>query len=139
MLVLTFSYIIDFVVEPEVCALERSGSSPGQELLGVITSHGPSRESYMSSRKSRGTAAAIALPAADAAVSDERVRAAISSPAGTPALLQRGMSGGSAEMVEPESPREISGDRGGPTEAERPKPALPRASQKPETTRARDG
>src|SRR5438128_8449086 len=29
-------------------------SSPGQELLGVITSHGPFRESYSPSRKSRG-------------------------------------------------------------------------------------
>src|ERR1019366_898245 len=46
-------------------------SPPGQELLGVITSHGPSRESYRSSRKSRGSAEAIAPSAADAAVSAE--------------------------------------------------------------------
>ena len=65
-------------------------SPPGQELLGVITSHGPSRESYRPSRKSRGwPAEAIGPPAADAALSAERVRAALSSPAGAPALLQR--------------------------------------------------
>ena len=31
-------------------------SSPGQELLGVITSHGPSRESYRSAQKASGWA-----------------------------------------------------------------------------------
>src|SRR5277367_4158759 len=67
------------------------GSPPGQELLGVITSHGPSRESYSPSRKSRGTAAAIAVSAADETLSAQRVRAALSSPAGAPALLQPGM------------------------------------------------
>src|SRR5450432_2954654 len=55
-------------------------SAPGQELLGVITSHGPSRESYRSSRKSRGWAEAIAPSAADAALSAERVRGALRSP-----------------------------------------------------------
>src|ERR1035437_10077657 len=112
-------------------------SPPGQELQGVITSHGPSRESYSPSRKSRGTAAAIAVSAADETLSAQRVRAALSSPAGAPALLQRGMPGGGTEMVAPESPRKIPGDGGGPTETERPKPALPGARQKPKTTRAR--
>src|SRR5664279_1913999 len=133
----SISYIVDFVIEPEVCALERNGLLSGQELLGVITSHGPSRESYRSSRKSRGSAEAIAPSAADAAVSAEGVRGALSPTAGTPALLRRGMPGGGTEMVAPESPREIPGDGGGPTETEWSKRALPGARQKPENTRAR--
>jgi hypothetical protein len=112
-------------------------SPPGQELLGVITSHGPFRESYRSSRKSRGSAEAIAPPAADAVLSAERMRAALSSPAGAPALLQRALPGGGAEMVAVEGAATIPGDGGGPTETERAKPALPGAGQKPETTRAR--
>src|ERR1700674_4956778 len=113
-------------------------SPPGQELLGVITSHGPSRESYRSSRKSRGWATeAIAPSAADARLSAEGMRAAFSSPTSAPALLQRGLPEGGAEMVALESPREISGDDGGPAETERAKPALPGARQKPETIKAR--
>ena len=81
-----------------------TGSPPGQELLGVITSHGPSRESYRSSRKSRGSAEAFSTPAAHAVLSAERMRAALSSPAGAPALLQRRMPEGGAEMVAVESP-----------------------------------
>jgi hypothetical protein len=38
-----------------------------------------------------------------------------------------------------EGPTEISGDAGGPTETERPKPALPGAGQEPETTTAHGG
>src|SRR5712692_4569741 len=134
----SFSYIVDFVIEPEVCAPERSGSPPGQELLGVVTSHGPSRESYSLSPKSRGwPAEAPGTSAADAALSVEVMRGALPSPAGSPTLLQRALPGGSAEMVALESPREISGDDGGPTETERRKPTLPGAHQKPETTRAR--
>jgi len=44
---------------------------PGQELQGVITSHGPSRESYRSSRKSRGSAEGFKTPAAHAVLFDE--------------------------------------------------------------------
>ena len=114
-------------------------SPPGPELLGVITSRGPSRECYRSSRKSRGWATeAIAPSAADARLSAEGMRAAFSSPASAPALLQRGLPEGSAEMVALESPREISGDDGGPAETERAKPTLPGARQKSETTRAKD-
>jgi len=40
-------------------------------------------------------------------------------------------------MVAEESPREISGDSGGPTKTEPAKPALPGTSQKPETTGAK--
>ena len=113
-------------------------SPPGPELLGVITSRGFSRESYTPSRKSRGwPAEAIATSAADARLSAEGMRAAFSSPTSAPALLQRGLPEGGAEMVALESPRDISGDGGVPTETERAKPALPGARQKPETTRAR--
>ena len=86
-------------------------SPPGQELLGVITSHGPSRESYRPSRKSSGAAEAIGPPAADAALSAERMRAALSSPAGAPALLQRRMPGGGAEMVAVEGAADDTGRR----------------------------
>src|ERR1035438_9279168 len=57
------------------------------DLLGVVTSHGPFRESYESSRKSRGSAEAIGPQAEDAGLSTERMRAALSSAAGAPALL----------------------------------------------------
>src|SRR3977135_2768769 len=112
-------------------------SSPGQELLGVITSHGPSRESYTTSRKSRRSAEAIGTPAAHAALSAERVRAALSSPPSMPALLQRALQEGSAAMVAVEGAATIPGHHSGQTETEWAKPALPGARQKPETTRAR--
>ena len=112
-------------------------SPPGQELLGVITSHGPSRESYRSSRKSRGSAEAIAPSAADAVLSAERVRGALPSAAGAPALLQRRVPGSGAEMVALEGPGKIPGDQGRQAATERSKPALPGAREKPETARAR--
>jgi hypothetical protein len=97
-------------------------SPPGQELLGVVTSHGPSRESYRSSRKSRRSAKAFDTPAAYAALSAERMRPALSSPAGAPAVLQRALPGGGAEMVAVEGAATIPGDDGGQTETQRPKP-----------------
>src|SRR5450432_4767255 len=112
-------------------------SPPGQELLGVITSHGPSRESYRSSRKSSGSAEEIAPSTADAALSAERVRGALRSPAGAPALLQRRVLGSGAGMVAMEGPGKIPGDQGRPAATERSKPALPGAREKPETPRAR--
>ena len=129
-------YSVDSVMSRRFAPRRGVASPPGQELLGVITSRGPSRESYNPSRKSRGTAAAIAVSAADETLSAQRVRAALSSPAGAPALLQPTVPGGGTEMVAPESPRKIPGNGGGPTKTERAKPALPRARQEPETTRA---
>ena len=80
-------------------------SPPGPELLGVITSRGPSRECYRSGRKSRGgPAEAIAWPAANTLVSTERLREALSSPAGAPTILQQRVPGGGAAMVTVESP-----------------------------------
>jgi hypothetical protein len=112
-------------------------SAPGQELLGVITSHGPSRESYRSSRKSRGPAQAIAASAADAVLPVERVRGALPSAAGAPALLQRRVSGSGAGMVALEGAGKIPGDQGLQAATERSKPALPGAHEKPETVRAK--
>jgi hypothetical protein len=47
--------------EPEVCH-RRERRVAGEDLLGVIASHGPYRESDRSPRKSRGSAKAIAPP-----------------------------------------------------------------------------
>jgi len=92
----------------------------------VITSHGPSRESCTPAQESSGwPAKASGTSAAELSVSAKRVRAALSTEAGIPALLQHGMPGGGTEMVAPESPGEIPGDGSGPTETERPKPPLP--------------
>lgn len=111
-------------------------SPPGPELLGVVTSHGPFRESYKPCRKARGQAAATGRPlAADAALSAEGVRAALSSPASAAAVLQRALPSGGAEVVAVEGAAAIPGDEGRPGETEWPKPALPGAGQKPETTR----
>src|SRR6266851_1409125 len=113
-------------------------SPPGQELLGVITSHGPSRESYSPCRKSRGGAAqAIAPPAANPPVSAERLRAAVSSPAGPPTILQPRVPSGGAAVGAVEGAATIPDDQRGPTEAERARAALPGAGQKPETPGAR--
>ena len=111
-------------------------SPPGPELLGVITSHGPFRESTMPSRKARGRAA-FGTPAADAPVSAERMRTALSSPAGAAALLQSALPGGGAEMVAVEGPAEVPGHHGRQSAAERPKRALPGAGAEPETAGAR--
>src|ERR1700735_4717648 len=94
----------------------RVASTPGQELLGVITSHGPSRESYNSIRKSSRSAEAIGTPATETAVPAERMRAALSSPAFSTAVLQRGLPEGGAEMVAVEGPATIPDDEGRQTE-----------------------
>ena len=104
----------------------------------MTTSHGPSRESYQARREAgMWSAAASALPATDTPVSAKRVRGTFSSATGAPALLQRGVPESGTKMVALESPREIPGDGGGPTETERSKPALSGADQKPKNTRAR--
>jgi len=107
-------------------------SPPGPELLGVITSRGPSRESYTPSRKSRGwPAEAIAPSAADARLSAEGMRAAFSSVAGAPAVLQPALPGGGAAMVAVEGTAALPGEGGGQTETEQPKRALPGAAAEP--------
>jgi len=73
-------------------------------------------------RKSRGwpeeAGEAIAPAFAEAALSAEGMRAAFSSPASAPALLQRALPGGGAAMVAVEGAATIPGDKGGPTEKE---------------------
>ena len=58
-----------------------------------------------------GRPEAIGPPAADAALSAERMRAALSSAAGAPALLQRRVPGGGAEMVAVEGAADDTGRR----------------------------
>ena len=66
----------DFVMSRRSTAPRRRvGSPPGRELLGVITSHGPSRECYTPAQKSSGRPAeALDSPTAWPALSAERVR-----------------------------------------------------------------
>ena len=83
-------------------------SSPGQELLGVITSHGPSRESYTTVQKSSGRPAeAPAMLAAVATVSAQRLRAALPSATIAPEVLQRVLPGAGAEVVAVEGTTEV--------------------------------
>ena len=110
------------------------GPPPGQELLGAVTSHGPSRESYKQSRETRGRAAAAGSPPAQGpALSAEGMRAAFSSAASAAALLQSAVPGGGAGVVAVEGAATLPRDGGGPTEAERAEPALPGAGPQPET------
>ena len=109
-------------------------SPPGQEFLGVSTSHGPFRESYTSIRKSTRPAEEVGAPAPETAVSAERMRAALPSAAGPPALLQRALPGGGAKVVGVESAAAIPGHEGWQTETQRPEPPLPGASPKPHAT-----
>src|SRR5436309_85973 len=105
---------------------EECDSPPGQEFLGVVTSHGFYRESNTSSRKSRGwPSEAIAPTAADPPLPTERMRAAFSSSASAPTVLQRGVPGCGAAMVTVEGPGEIPDHPGRQAETERAKPALP--------------
>jgi len=100
-------------------------SLPGRELLGAITSNGPSRKCDKPSRKARRQPAeTVGSPAADTAMLAERLRGAHSPPASAPALLQRGVPEGGTEMVAVEGAAELPGDGGGPTEEEWAKPAL---------------
>jgi hypothetical protein len=111
---------------------EDSDSPPGQELLGVITSHGPSRESYTSAQKSSGgTAAAPGTAATSAVLSAERMRAALLSAASAPAVLQRAVSKGGAEVGAVESAAEVPDHRWRQAETQWTKPALPGACHKP--------
>jgi hypothetical protein len=67
----------------------------------------------MSSRNSRGgSAEAFGTPAAYAELPAERMRGALRSPAGAPALLQRRVPGSGAGMVAMEGPGKIPGDQG---------------------------
>jgi hypothetical protein len=106
-----FRYSIDFVMSRRFAPWRGVDSPPGQELLGVITSHGPYRESYRSAQKASGWATeAIRASAAAAVLPAESVRATLSAPPGGAALLQRGLPEGGAEVVALEGPATIPGD-----------------------------
>ena len=63
------------------------------------------------------------------------MRATLSAPASTAALLQQWMPGGCAAMVAAEGPRKIPGDASGQRKTERAKRALSGARQRPKDTR----
>jgi hypothetical protein len=109
------------------------GPPPGQELLGAVTSHGPSRESHKRSRETIGQAAPGSPPAQGPTLSAQGMRAAFSSAASAAALLQSAVPGGGAGVVAVEGAATLPRDGGGPTEAERAEPALPGAGPQPET------
>ena len=110
------------------------GPPPGQELLGAITSHGPSRESYKQSRETSGEAAAPGSPPAPGpGLSAQRMRAAFPSAASGATLLQSAMPGGGTGVVAVEGAATVPGDSRRQAQAERPKPALPGAGPQPET------
>jgi len=118
-----FNYIEETYLAQEKmkmpCPGEDFHSPPEQELLGAITSHGPSRESYTPAKESSDwPTEAFVTSAAEPAVSAERLRPALSSAASAPALLQRRVPDGGAEMVEMEGAAEISGNEVGPSKAE---------------------
>jgi len=104
---------------------EERRSPPGQELLGVVTSHGPSRESYTPAQKASCWPAET--QAAAAAMSAQRLRAAFSPAAIVPALLRRGLPEGGTQVVAVEGAATLPGIGGGPRETKRPKSALPGA------------
>ena len=111
-------------------------SPPGPELLGAITSHGPSRESYKLFRKARRPPAKEASAAAtDTALSAERMRTTLSTPTRAAAVLQRWLPGGGAGMVGVEGPADLPKHGGGQAEAERAKPTLPEAHPGPKAVR----
>ena len=128
--------VVDLVLIRRSAAPRRGVQSPPeQELLGAMTSLGPSRECYKPSRKSRGRPAETAgAPTAVAAVPAQRMRAELSAPTDAAALLQRAVPEGSAGVVAVEGPGEVSGHGGGQAETQRAKPALPGARQVPQTT-----
>lgn len=104
-----------------------------------MTSHGPSRESYKCGRKARVAAAKTTRAASTgAALSTERMRAALSCWAAAAALLQRSVPWGGAEVVAVEGAADLPGQRGRQTEAEWAKPALPGASAEAENTAGRE-
>ena len=118
--------------EPEVHrAPERSAFLSGVGASGSRHLPWPSQESYQPNRKARG-AAAFGPPTADAAVSAERVRAALSSTASAPALLHRTLPAGGAEVVAvprlPVSGFAGSGHFGGPRRCVRYESAIHRTA-----------
>jgi hypothetical protein len=128
-------YSVDFQLSRRFTVPRRGVRFPSRaELLGAITSHGPSRESYTPLRKERGPRAETACPsAAGPAVLAQGMRAALSPRKCATALLQQRVSGSGAGVVGVESSAEVPGHGGWQTKAERTKPALPEARQRAKT------
>ncbi len=99
----------------------------GQEARWPALAVIPGKSIYLISR--------IGEAATDAAVSAERMRSALLSGASAPAVLQQTVSRSGAEVVAVESPATISRNGSGPSQTQRPKPALPGAGQESETNR----
>jgi hypothetical protein len=93
----------------------------------------------MAQKASGWAAKAPVTTAAFPWLSAQGMRATFSSAPSAPALLQRRLPEGGAEVVTVEGAATLPGNGSGPGEAQRAKPALPRAGQEPETTRARGG
>jgi len=113
-------------------------SSPGQELLGAFTSHGPSRGLYLPIRASpmHWRTEGAGAPPANPAMPAQRMPAKVSPAAGAATLLRTGVPEGGAEVVALEGAAAIPGDRSGQRKTQRAKSALPRARPKPETSQA---
>ena len=88
------------------------GPPPGQELLGAVTSHGPSRESYKQSRETSDQAASGSSPAQGPVLSAEGMRAAFPSGTTAAALLQSAVPGGGAGVVAVEGAATLPRDGG---------------------------
>jgi hypothetical protein len=120
-----------YSVEAEVAAPRRGvGPSPGQELLGVITSHGPIRESYTPIGKATGARVEPGgPPAARPVLFTERMRAALFPETCAAAVLQCAVSAGGTGLVSVEGPAEVSDHGAGQAEAKPAKPAIPETRQ----------
>jgi hypothetical protein len=106
-------------------------------FLGAITSHGPSRESYTSGRKSSASTAEATGPAtAHPTVSAQGMRAPFSSPASSPALLQRAVPDSGAGVVALEGAAKIPRHGGRERKTQRAKLPVPRARPKAQATTA---
>ena len=114
------------------CAPERNATPRRGMSFREPHSRGPYRGFYTSGRRSESGLARLGakappVPAANAALSIERMRAAFSSAARPTAVLQRGMHQRGARLVVLEGSAELPGDTGGQREAQRTEPALSRA------------
>ena len=118
---------------PAVCP-GKEWSPSRARASGSCHSNRPSRGLYPPTRPCglrRGTEAAGA-PATNPPMPVEGLRAAIPSRTGATTLLQPGVPPGRAAVVAPEGPAKVRGNGGGPGEAQRAEPALPRACAQPQ-------
>ena len=129
--------VVDLVLIRRSAAPRRGVQSPpGQELLGAITSLGPSRECYTPSRKSRGAAGGNGRRAGRGARRcllkgcEQRFRPRQARQRYCSEQCRQAARAWSRWKAQ----AELSGHGGGQTEAQRAKPALPGARQEPKTS-----